>query len=157
MSRSLSRPFRGTLLALALGGGIAGSAAAQDLTYVGGPGPGYGSGYGDNLVGGAYVGAPFTRFPSPRELVPPAWGYGTYGVPTVSGIRRAPVGEPTVYVIDSPAPRPQRSSRARILSRDRDGRWSQLQPFGATDAAGGTRPAAYSGGARIIPVTVPRR
>jgi hypothetical protein len=143
-------------VAVALGAGLVGPAAAQDLTYVGGPAPGYGSayGYGDNLVGGAYVGAPLTRFPSPRELVPPAWGYGTYGVPTVSGIRRAPVGEPTVYVIDSPAPRRRDPARARILSRQRDGHWSQ---FRSGDAAEGMRPAAYSGGARIIPVTVPRR
>ncbi|KAB1075802.1 hypothetical protein F6X51_03045 [Methylobacterium planeticum] len=144
------------LLALALCGGLAAPAAAQNLTYVGGTPPGYVDGYGlgGNLVGGAYVGAPLTRFPSPRELVPPAWGYGTYGVPTVSGIRRAPVGEPTVYVIDSPAPRPRSStrasSRARVLTRDHDGQWSQLE-------SGGARGASYSGGARIISVTVPRR
>lgn len=151
MSRSLSLPLRGTVLLLALGCVLAGPASAQGLIYLGGTAPGYygtnagyGAGYGlgDNLVGGAYVGAPLTRFPTPRELVPPAWGYGTYGVPTVSGIRRAPVGEPTVYVIDSPAPRLRAASRSRVISRDRDGHWSQLSPGGATGAAYSGAPAS---------------
>ncbi len=55
---------------------------------------GYAYGYSDGgyrfagpVVEGAYLGAPFTRLPSTSRIVPPAWGYGTYGVPTVAGIR----------------------------------------------------------------------
>lgn len=68
----------------------------------------------------AYGAAPLVRFPRPTELVPSAWGYGTYGVPTATGIRPASVGTPVVYVIDTPARRVMRQTRnpgARIVSR----------------------------------------
>lgn len=57
--------------------------------------------------------------PRPTELVPSAWGYGTYGVPTATGIRPAPVGTPIVYVIDTrtDARRKARNQGPRILSR----------------------------------------
>ncbi|WP_336489316.1 hypothetical protein [Methylobacterium nigriterrae] len=147
MSPGLGR-LASSLIALTLcAAGPAGAQTlARDLAYTGGPGPAYGYGFADAAVSGAYIGAPLTRFPSPREIVPPAWGYGTYGVPTISGVQRAPIGEPTVYVIDSPAARPRKPGKARILSRDASGRWSQLDSG-----------PAYAGGARVIPVTVPRR
>lgn len=68
---------------------------------------GGGYGYADEFVRGSYVGAPFTRVPSPSDIVPAPWSYGTYGIPTVSGIAAAPVGQPTLTVING------RGSRAR--------------------------------------------
>lgn len=103
----------------------------------------YGYGFADAAVNGAYIGAPYTRFPRPNELVPPAWGYGTYGVPTATGIQQAPAADPTVYVIDTPA----RASRSRVISRGSDGRWSE-------DAA---VPAPSSGGARVVRMAVDGR
>lgn len=91
-----------------------------------------GYGFADAAIGGEYIGAPFTRFPRPNEIVPPAWGYGTYGVPTVTGIRAAPTGTPTITIINGAGP--------RTVSRDLDGV--------AEDTPGGPR---------IISVTVPRR
>lgn len=149
-------------MALALGIGLSGTALAQ--------GTGHGRGYdhrghghhgyehygaassygGDYAYAGAairgdYVGAPFTRFPRPSELVPSAWGYGTYGIPTVTGIRPASVGTPTVYVIDSPVPV---ARRMRSAVPGREGRWSQAQPA--------ARMASGLVGARVVSVTVPR-
>ena len=76
-------------------------------------------------VEGAYLGAPFTRLPSTSRLVPPAWGYGTYGVPTLAGIREAPAARPTLTVIarqGSAADRPAvRRRGARVLSKDSKG------------------------------------
>ncbi|MDR7035298.1 hypothetical protein J2X36_000033 [Methylobacterium sp. BE186] len=108
---------------------------------------GYGGGYGyaDGLIGGSYIGAPFTRVPRPSQIVPAPWTYGTYGVPTFSGKRQAPVGEPTVYVIDAPAARTRAPGKARILSRGRDGEWSRFEAAPAS-----------AGGARVITVSVPR-
>lgn len=144
------------VLALALGASSAGavefdhdgygptSGAAYAPTY------GYGAGrygFADESVRGAYIGAPLTRFPRPSEIVPPAWSYGTYGVPTVSGIPRAPVGEPTLTVINAREPaRRKPAPGARILSRGAAGGWEAAE-------AGGYRPA----GVRIIEVQVPRR
>lgn len=123
---------------------------AQDLSpeivRLGGYATSYGqAGYGNGLVDGSYVGAPFTHVPSPRQIVPTPWGYGTYGVPTVSGIRTAPAGEPVVYVIDG-AGAQRRATRAP--GRAGDGRWSGMAS--GPDLGSG-------GGARVIQVRVPRR
>lgn len=156
MPSSPNRPLIRFGLALALATGACTAASAQG-TY-GGYGPGYGSyggyggyGFAEPAIRGEYIGAPYTRFPRPSEIVPAAWGYGTYGIPTVAGIQRAPVGTPTVYVLDAPPPivRSRASARSRILNRGGDGRWSQAE-------AGLDAPAASSG-ARVIPVSVPRR
>lgn len=128
--------------------------AAQEpgpgIAYLGGAPPSYygQAGYGANLLDGSYVGAPLTRFPSPREIVPSPWGYGTYGVPTVSGIRRAPVGEPVVYVVEGSGPRRGEPAGARTSSAGRDGRWSGLEEAARFEAGGG---------ARVVQVRVPRR
>jgi len=108
---------------------------------------GDGYGFAEPAIRGDYIGAPFTRTPRPSDLVPSVWGYGTYGVPTMTGIRTATVGVPTVYVIDAPA-RAVRHRGPRIVSRD--GRWSQAETQGEP------RPAS-AGGARVIAVSVPRR
>lgn len=146
MSFLNSLPVR-LCLTMGLCAGMAGTAAAQGVPY------GYGSyAYAEPLVRGDYIGAPLTRFPRPSDLVPSAWGYGTYGVPTVAGIRPAPVGVPTVYIVDSADPVVRRKApvRSRVLLRERDGRWSQAgAEVGAT--------ASTASGARIIPVRAPRR
>ncbi len=148
--------------------GLAGTAQGQDLAYgtspyAGGAYPYAGSetGYGGPLIHGDYVGAPLTRFPRPSELVPSAWGYGTYGIPTVAGIRSASVGTPTVYVIDGPpsAVRTAAPARARVLTRNRQGRWSDAAGTERRQARVGPFPAAApvaetAGGARVIPVRV---
>lgn len=124
---------------------VAGATAGERFGYEGYPG---GYGFANEAIGGDYIGAPFTRFPRPSELVPSAWGYGTYGVPTVTGIRQAPTAAPTLTVInaDEPAPR-RRGMGPRILSRGSEGRWA--------GNARGTEPD--QGGVRVISVTVPRR
>ena len=141
--------------ALAFGLMASGGARARDVAH---GSYGYGHtpvqaveyGYGGPAIRGDYVGAPFTRFPRPTELVPSAWGYGTYGVPTVAGIRPASIGTPTVYVIDSP-PRTVRQTRAaaspRILSRSRDGRWSR------SEGGAGAQVASHAG-PRVVSVKV---
>lgn len=153
------------LAALLILGTVPGAVAGERIGYGrgghqagyhrGGYGAGvasYGSagayGFADESVGGAYIGAPLTRFPRPSEIVPPAWGYGTYGVPTMTGIRQAPTAPPSLTVIDSPAPAPLRRGRtqSRVLSRDTDGRWSNRP------AAGGP----VDGSAHVVSVTVPR-
>jgi hypothetical protein len=121
-----------------------GTVYAPSYAY-GSSGPSGGYGFADEAVRGAYIGAPLTRFPRPSEIVPPAWSYGTYGIPTVAGIARAPVGQPTLTVIDTPSPPPRRRSGARILSRGESGHWTRM------DA-----PAADATGSRIIAVRVPR-
>lgn len=136
------------------------SAAMLSCTAVGAQaqGAGYGYGYGHSYasegygfaepaIRGDYIGAPFTRSPRPSDLVPTVWGYGTYGVPTMTGIRTATVGVPTVYVIEAPAGAARRSG-PRVVSRD--GGWSR------EDIRGEHRPAS-AGGARVIAVSVPRR
>lgn len=108
--------------------------------------------FADAAITGDYVGAPLTRFPRPNEIVPPAWGYGTYGVPTMTGIRQAPTAQPTLYVIDSPAPAtaPARraSARSRILSKGSNGEWTNAEA---------ARAETVAGGARVVSITVPRR
>lgn len=136
-------------LALTVSTATAGAAGAQGVYPVyGAHGP---YGYADAAIDGAYVGAPLTRFPRPNEIVPSAWGYGTYGIPTVAGIPRPPVGEPTVYVINgvTPAARRREGGRARVLSRNPGRSWARDDL--------GPEPAGAAGGARIIAVTVPRR
>ena len=148
LSRAL-RPLRArTALSLALVVGLAGAAQAQPVLY------GDADGYGGPLIRGEYVGAPFTRVPRPTELVPSAWGYGTYGVPTVAGIRSAPVGTPTVYVIETPLARSARAParRSKVVSRARDGRWSR-GPEAPAAAPAAMDPA---GGARVVTVGVPQ-
>ena len=145
MSLTIARPLFLAALLVTTG------AAAGERGYApahAGYGAAYAGGYGfaDEAVRGAYIGAPLTRFPRPSEIVPPAWSYGTYGVPTISGIPRAPVGEPTVTVINPHETAPRRARGGpRILSRDGGGDWVQRN--------GLDQPA----GARVIAVRVPRR
>lgn len=117
----------------------------------------YTYGYGDGgyrfagpLVEGSYVGAPFTRLPSTSRIVPPAWGYGTYGVPTVAGIRDAPAARPTLTVIErqgSVGARPAlRRPGARVLSKDPKGTWTDPAPRSEGE-----------GGAQVVSVRVPAR
>ena len=113
------------------------------LVHVRGLDGGYG--FADAGVSGAYVGAPFTRFPRPRDLVPPAQGSGTFGIPTIAGIREASASQPVVYAI---AGGPRRAaSRARVLSREDSG-W-------LPDDAGAS--AGPGGAVRVVSVDVPRR
>ncbi|UMY18747.1 hypothetical protein MMB17_05340 [Methylobacterium organophilum] len=141
--RSLVRPALAVALVL---GATPGAQAGERILYGAyGYGPaGYGNAFAEPFVSGSYVGAPLTRFPRPSEIVPPAWGYGTYGVPTYSGIRQGPAAKPMLYVIDSPR---AGTGRARIVERGQDGRGSD------TDRGAETR----GGGARVVDVTVPRR
>lgn len=151
LDRSAARLALAVLLAVA-----AGTASAEGVRTVGyGYGAPYGGGYGgyggygfaDEAVRGAYVGAPFTSVPSPNRIVPAPWSYGTYGVPTISGIRQAAVAAPSVTVINPGArPAPRRSSGARILSRDGGGGWTRTESE-----------ARQASGANVIAVTVPRR
>ena len=105
-----------TLSTLALLGlAVAFPAAAQDRypavryghTYQssGAYAGGYDGGFAGPFIGGDYIGAPFTAVPRTSQIVPPAWSYGTYGIPTVSGIAAPPVAAPTLTVIDAPKPR----------------------------------------------------
>lgn len=110
-------------------------AAAQDLRGVRSHGAAHGvdDGYAGAFVRGAYVGAPPARVPRPSQIVPAPWSYGTYGIPTVSGIPAAPAGQPTVTVINARGPKAP-STRGGV-------------PAGGEGATG----------ARIIEVEVPRR
>ncbi|WP_342151835.1 hypothetical protein [Methylorubrum sp. SB2] len=151
------RPYRSIRL-LAAGAALAVTAAqAEPLSHAG---PHYGqtvyaaNGYGfaGNAIDGTYIGAPFTRIPSPDRLVPPAWGYGTYGVPTVAGIREAPSARPALYVIERQGRAenrllPRRS--AKVVSRGRDGTWTDAG-IGAADRAQVERT-----GAQVVSVRVP--
>ncbi|WP_070998616.1 hypothetical protein [Methylobacterium sp. C1] len=94
--------------------------------------PGYAAdpSFAGEFVRGTYIGAPLTRVPRPTQIVPSPWSYGTYGVPTVTGIPAAPAAQPTLTVIDA-VPRGRRGERAA-----------------------GAAPVA---GARVIAVQVPRR
>ena len=103
-------------------------ASAQGVHRVapyGRPLGGYGGdyGYAGAFVRGDYVGAPLTHVPRPAQLVPTPWSYGTYGIPTVSGIPQAPTGQPTLTVINARGPnatprrgdaRPERDGAAGI-------------------------------------------
>ena len=88
-------------------------------------------GFAGEFVRGDYIGAPLTRVPSPTQIVPAPWSYGTYGVPTVSGIAAAPTAQPSLTVIHTAGPKARRH-------------------LGAVDEDRTT-------GARIIAVQVPRR
>ncbi|GEP00188.1 hypothetical protein [Methylobacterium haplocladii] len=137
------------LAILVSAGSISGVTAGERYGYDGYTG-GYGdrSGYGfaAEAIGGSYIGAPLTRFPRPNELVPSAWGYGTYGVPTVTGIRQAPTAAPTLTVIDGYKPAPRRRA-ARGPYRGITGQWAR-----EAETAG-----SGQSGVRVISVTVPRR
>jgi hypothetical protein len=154
--RPASLLVAGALLALACG-----NATAQPLSYGGYGQPVYGApsyAFAGNAVSGAYIGAPFTRVPSPSRLVPPAWGYGTYGVPTVAGIRETPSARPALYVIERQGRAqtrllPRRS--AKIVSRGSDGRWTDVAPRSEIGAA--ERSAVEDSGAQVVSVRVPSR
>ena len=128
-------------LALALS---AGTASAQGLGYGYDAYDHYGYGFAEPAIRGEYIGAPLTRTPRPSDLVPTVWGYGTYGIPTMTGIRSAPTGIPTVYVIEG------QSSDSRRRGDRRFGRDDMADMRGAPVRGTG-------GGARVIQVTVPRR
>jgi len=137
MIRCLKMSLLGAVVASTMSGG------AQAQVIYGDAGSTYG--YAGPAIRGDYVGAPFTRFPRPDQLVPSAWGYGTYGVPTVSGIAPAPVGTPTVYVIEAPAPViRKKAARSSAVARPRANTLSQA-------------PAIAPDGPRIISVRVPSR
>ena len=112
---------------------LAGPACAQNVyPYASGE-----DGFAGPFVRGTYIGAPLTRVPRPSQLVPSAWSYGTYGIPTVTGVAAPPAQLPTITVINAtgPAiPRPARASRA--------------------DRLGSVAPQA---GAQLVTVQVPRR
>ena len=115
-----------TLLALTL----AVPAAAENIHRPGPHGPVYqgSDGFAGPFVRGSYIGAPLTRVPRPSEIVPSPWSYGTYGIPTVTGIAPPPTAQPTITIIDAARPNGRRAAQ-----------------FGET------------AGARIIAVQVPRR
>lgn len=98
-----------------------------------GPPPGSWGGYAGGFLGGTHVGASPARVPRPTQIVPAPWSYGTYGIPTVSGIPSAPTGRPILTVINARGPNP--------ASRRRDAR-------AADDGLAGIR---------VIEVRVPRR
>lgn len=105
-------------------------AAAQDYYPAHGRyGPGYRTagayevggrygGFAEPFIQGDYIGAPFTSVPRPNHLVPTPWSYGTYGVPTVSGIPGAPTGAPTLTVIHAPSAK--KGARRATMARGDD-------------------------------------
>lgn len=132
-----------------------GQAQAQHYRTVGsyGSAQGYGlhgAGYAfaGETVRGGYIGAPLTRFPRPSEIVPAAWTYGTYGIPTVAGIERAPMAPPSLTIVNAPTGSSARRARpaARILHRDERGGWMPSERTGAATT-----------GVHIVEVQVPRR
>ncbi|KMO42198.1 hypothetical protein VQ03_11490 [Methylobacterium tarhaniae] len=57
--------------------------------------------YGANgVLEPGLVAEPYFKLPRPSELVPSAWGEGTYGIPTVAGIPPQPKADPVLYVIN---------------------------------------------------------
>ncbi len=130
-------------LALGLTLGLPSRASAEPYAY--------GYGFAAPALEGAYIGAPFTRLPSTSRLVPPAWGYGTYGVPTVAGIRDAPAARPTLTVIEEPDNAGRRSMRARhgarVLSKKPNGTWTEPPQ----------RSDLENGGARVVSIRIPAR
>ncbi|MCJ2057437.1 hypothetical protein MKL09_12805 [Methylobacterium sp. J-048] len=68
------------------------------------------------LVRGTYIGAPLTRVPRPSQLVPSPWSYGTYGIPTVTGIAAAPAQPPTITVINATNPAVSRAAGAQVIT-----------------------------------------
>ncbi len=108
-----------TLLAVLAALPIALPAAAEGYHPLGYYGRGvphvaYGRGFAQPFVAGEYIGAPFTTVPSPNRIVPAPWSYGTYGVPTASGIAAPPTGAPTLTVIHAPGSR-------KVARREMDG------------------------------------
>lgn len=75
-------------------------------------------GFAQPFVSGDYIGAPFSSVPSPTHLVPTPWSYGTYGIPTVSGIPASPAGAPTLTVIHSPSSKKSARRAAGPLGDD---------------------------------------
>lgn len=112
---------------------FAGPACAQSVYPYGPAGAGD---FAGPFVRGTYIGAPLTRVPRPTEIVPSPWSYGTYGVPTVTGIAAPPAQMPTITVINATNPAP-RSTRERRAER--------------------TTESGRTAGAQIITVEVPRR
>jgi hypothetical protein len=122
MSPTLRRSIVGWSLALAVV--AAPTAYAQEVVTSGYGHPGMPHARFDESYAGPYLfasslAASRPPLPRPTELVPSAWGYGTYGIPTATGIRPAPVGTPTLYVIDTmPGARHRaRNPGPRVLSR----------------------------------------
>jgi hypothetical protein len=75
-------------------------------------------GFAQPFIQGDYIGAPFTAVPRPSHLVPTPWSYGTYGVPTVSGIPGSPTGAPTLTVIHAPSAK--KGARRAVIARGDD-------------------------------------
>ena len=99
-----------TLLALLLAAPASAETFHRAVPY----GPAYrgGEGFAEGFVNGSYIGAPLTRVPRPTEIVPSPWSYGTYGIPTVTGIAAAPVAAPTLTVIGAATPGGRRRAHA---------------------------------------------
>ncbi|ACL61138.1 hypothetical protein [Methylobacterium nodulans] len=91
----------------------------------------------------AVAAEPLLTLPRPAELVPSAWGYGTYGIPTVAGIASPPRAEPVVYVIDGVG-----SRGPAELGRRRNGSWQAAEKGPAL---------RRSEPARVVGIAVPRR
>ena len=75
-------------------------------------------GFAQPFIQGDYIGAPLTVVPRPERLVPAPWSYGTYGVPTVSGIAAPPTGQPTLTVIHAPGGR--KGNRQAVSAQGED-------------------------------------
>ncbi|MET7244643.1 hypothetical protein ABZT49_14865 [Methylobacterium sp. EM32] len=71
--------------------------AAYGGTTFAGPLGAYGA---NGVLEPGLVAEPYFKLPRPSELVPSAWGEGTYGIPTVSGIPPQPKADPVLYVIN---------------------------------------------------------
>jgi hypothetical protein len=91
---------RTTLTLLALVSAMPASAQTVHRPFPYGPAYAGSDGFAGEFVRGTYIGAPLTRVPRPTEIVPSPWSYGTYGVPTVTGIAAPPAAQPTLTVIN---------------------------------------------------------
>ncbi|AWN49403.1 hypothetical protein DK419_26170 [Methylobacterium terrae] len=92
----------------AYGGGFAGTAYAAPLGLYGTAG----------ALEPGLVAEPYFKLPRPNELVPSAWGEGTYGIPTVSGIPPQPKADPVLYVING-GERPVGGARVILVQAPR--------------------------------------
>jgi hypothetical protein len=123
-----------SLLALALATPVSAEPFYRSAPY---DAPAYGQayvgpdGFAGEFVRGSYIGAPLTRVPRPSEIVPAPWSYGTYGIPTVTGIEAPPAARPSLTVINAGSARGRQGARA-------------VAP-------------GETAGARVIAVQVPRR
>lgn len=108
---------RTTLALLALL--LAAPASAEGFRSVDAYGPVYAGedGFAGNFVRGTYIGAPLTRVPRPTQIVPAPWSYGTYGIPTVSGIAAPPAAQPTLTVINAGDASARRRGREAVAGR----------------------------------------